>query len=314
MRFGTLKVFTGTILFLLLSALVSPMGMAQETELDQTPPMNEANCPEAYRGEVISINIDDDQVTIELPDGEEEVLDLSLIRQASLDVELGDELVVCQDGTVTVVSEENMEATGDDADLRDRVAETSRRLEEEEEARQIRAIGSSAGMAQDRDSDQEDMEWDQVSAINEANCPEAYRGEVIGISNEWVTLETPDGEKELLDLSRTEQSLLEVAQGNELVVCEDGTVTVPVENMTAMGDDGGLRDRIAETFRRLEEEEAERRRAAARELEQMRMERMRTQPAPARVVPATTPVPMNEPVRVEPARPAPAPQPVRALW
>lgn len=169
------------------------------------------------------------------------------------------------------------------------------------------AIGSPASMAQD-------MEMDQMSAMNRANCPEAYRGEVVRINNDRVALETPDGERTLLDLPRTEQSLLEVALGNELVVCEDGTVTNPVENMTATGDDGGLRDRIAETFRRLEEEEAARREAAARELEQMRMEQMRTQPAPARVVPATTPVPMTEPVRVEEARPAPAPQPVRALW
>jgi hypothetical protein len=123
------------------------------------------------------------------------------------------------------------------------------------------------------------------------------------------------GKKKLLRVPRTRQASLGVAIGNELVVCQDGTVTVPVENMTATGDDGGLRDRIAETFRRLEEEEAARRQAAARELEQMRMEQMRTQPAPApRAIPATTPVPMTEPVRVEEARPAPAPQPVRALW
>jgi hypothetical protein len=169
------------------------------------------------------------------------------------------------------------------------------------------AIGSPATQAQD-------MELPQTPLMNRANCPEAYRGEVVRINNDRVALEMPDGERKLLDLSRTDQALLEVALGNELVVCEDGMVTNPVENMTATGDDGGLRDRIAETFRRLEEEEAERRRAAAAQEEQMRMERMRTQPAPARVIPATTPVPMTEPVRVEPARPAPAPQPVRALW
>lgn len=156
------------------------------------------------------------------------------------------------------------------------------------------------------------MEMDQMSAMNRANCPEAYRGEVVRINNDRVALETPDGERTLLDLSRTDQAVLGVALGNELVVCEDGKVTNPVDNMTATGDDGGLRDRIAETFRRLEEEEAARREAAARELEQMRMEQMRTQPV--QTAPATTPVPMREPVRVEPARPAPAPQPVRALW
>lgn len=169
------------------------------------------------------------------------------------------------------------------------------------------AIGSPATQAQD-------MELAQMPSMNRANCPEAYRGKVVRINNDRVALEMPNGERTLLEVPRTEQALLGVAIGNDLVVCEDGTVTVPVENMEATGDDGGLRDRIAETFRRLEEEEAERRRAAARELEQMRMEQMRTQPAPTRVVPATTPVPMTEPVRVEEARPAPAPQPVRALW
>jgi hypothetical protein len=170
------------------------------------------------------------------------------------------------------------------------------------------AIGSPASMAQE-------MQLAQRPPMNRANCSEAYRGKVVRINNDRVAIEMPDGERRLLDLSRTQQSLLEVALGNELVVCQDGTVTVPVENMTATGDDGGLRDRIAETFRRLEEEEAARRQAAARELEQMRMEQMRTQPAPApRAIPATTPVPMTEPVRVEEARPAPAPQPVRALW
>jgi hypothetical protein len=167
------------------------------------------------------------------------------------------------------------------------------------------AIGSPATQAQD-------MELAQTPPMNRANCPEAYRGEVVRINNDRVALEMPDGERKLLDLSRTDQALLEVALGNELVVCEDGMVTNPVENMTATGDDGGLRDRIAETFRRLEQEEAERRRAAARELEQMRMEQMRTQPV--QTAPATTPIPMREPVRVEEARPAPAPQPVRALW
>lgn len=148
----------------------------------------------------------------------------------------------------------------------------------------------------------------QMPRMNEANCPEAYRGKVISINNEWVTVERPNGERELLDLSKTEQSLLGVGMGNELVVCEDGTVTNAIEEMEAMGDDNGLRDRIAETFRRLEEEEAARRRAAAQQMEEMRMERMRTQPQPVRVAPAAAPTPMPEPVRVEEA------QPVRALW
>jgi hypothetical protein len=167
------------------------------------------------------------------------------------------------------------------------------------------AIGSPATQAQD-------MEVAQMPQMNRANCPEAYRGEVVRINNDRVAVEMPDGERTLLEVPRTEQALLGVAIGNELVVCEDGTVTVPVENMEATGDDGGLRDRIAETFRRLEEEEAARRRAAAQELEQMRTEQMRTQPV--QTAPATTPIPIREPVRVEEARPAPAPQPVRALW
>jgi hypothetical protein len=168
------------------------------------------------------------------------------------------------------------------------------------------AIGSPASMAQE-------MQLAQMPQMNRANCSEAYRGRVVRINNDRVAIEMPDGERRLLDLSRTQQSLLEVALGNELVVCQDGTVTVPVENMEATADDGGLRDRIAETFRRLEQEEAARREAAARELEQMRMEQMRTQP-PVQAAPAAAPTPMPAPVRVEPARPAPAPQPVRALW
>ena len=148
----------------------------------------------------------------------------------------------------------------------------------------------------------------QMERMNKANCPEAYRGKVIDIDNEWVTVERPNGEKELLDLSRTEQSLLGVAMGNELVMCQDGTVTNPIDNMEAMGEDSGLRDRIAETFRRLEEEQAARRRQAAREMEQIRMERMRSRPVP--VAPAAVPVREPEPIRVQEARP----QPVRALW
>ncbi len=168
------------------------------------------------------------------------------------------------------------------------------------------AIGSPAGMAQE-------MQLAQRPPMNRENCSEAYRGRVVRINNDRVAVEMPNGERRLLSVPRTQQASLGVAIGNELVVCQDGTVTVPVENMAAMGDDGGLRDRIAETFRRLEQEEAERRRAAARELEQTRMEQMRSQPV--QTAPATTPVPMREPVRVEPARPAPAPQqPVRALW
>lgn len=169
------------------------------------------------------------------------------------------------------------------------------------------AIGSPAGMAQE-------MQLAQRPPMNRANCSEAYRGRVVRVNNDRVALEMPNGERTLLGVPRTEQALLGVAIGNELVVCQDGTVTVPVENMEATADDGGLRDRIAETFRRLEEEEAERRRAAARELEQMRTEQMRTQPAPVQAAPAAAPTPMPAPVRVEPARPASAPQPVRALW
>jgi hypothetical protein len=152
--------------------------------------------------------------------------------------------------------------------------------------------------------------WAQMSRMNEANCPEAYRGKVVDVDNEWVTVERPNGERELLDLSRTEQSLLGVAMGNELVMCEDGTVTNSIENMEAMGDDNGLRDRIAETFRRLEEEQAARRRQAAQRMEEMRMERMRARPQPVRVAPAAAPTPMPEPepVRVEEA------VPVRGLW
>lgn len=93
----------------------------------------------------------------------------------------------------------------------------------------------------------------QMPRNNQANCPEAYRGKVISINNEWVTVERPNGEKELLDLSRTEQSLLGVGMGNELVMCEDGTVTTATRDMEAMSDDSGLSDRIAETFRRLDE-------------------------------------------------------------
>lgn len=150
----------------------------------------------------------------------------------------------------------------------------------------------------------------QMPRMNEADCPEAYRGQVVDINNEWVTVERPNGERELLDLSKIEQSLLGVARGNELVICQDGTVTTPLDNTEAMGDDNGLRDRIAETFRRLEAEQAARRQQAAREMEQMRMERMRSRPQPVRVAPAAapTPMPQPEPVRVQEA------QPVRALW
>lgn len=153
----------------------------------------------------------------------------------------------------------------------------------------------------------------QMPMMNQANCPEAYRGKVIDIDNEWVTVERPNGERELLDLSGTEQALLGVGMGKTLVICEDGTVTTALENMEAMSDDGGLRDRIAETFRRLEEAEAERREAAAREMERIREERARmerTRTEPVRVAPAAAPTPMPEPVRVEEAQP----QPVRALW
>ncbi len=148
----------------------------------------------------------------------------------------------------------------------------------------------------------------QMPMMNQANCPEAYRGQVIDIDNEWVTVERPNGEKELLDLSRTEQSLLGVGMGKMLVVCEDGMVTTAIENMEAMSDESSLRDRIAETFRSLEEAQEARRRAAAREMEQVRMERTSTSPQPVRVAPAAAPTPMPEPVRVEEARP------VRALW
>jgi len=154
----------------------------------------------------------------------------------------------------------------------------------------------------------------QMPVMNQANCPEAYRGEVIDINNEWVTVERPNGERELLDLSGTEQALLGVGMGKTLVVCEDGTVTNSLENMEAMRDDNGLSDRIAETFRALEAAAEERRRAAAREAEAMRreMERVRmerTRTEPVRVAPAAAPTPMREPVIVEEA-----PQAIPALW
>ena len=151
----------------------------------------------------------------------------------------------------------------------------------------------------------------QMSEMNKLNCPEAYRGNVIDVDNEFVTIERTNGDKELLDISLIEQSLLGVGRGSLLVVCEDGKVTNAIEEMEySTSEESGLRDRIAETFRRLEEEQAARRRTAARELEVIRTERTRTQPV--RVAPAATPprpIPQPQPaVRVEEARP------VRALW
>lgn len=164
-------------------------------------------------------------------------------------------------------------------------------------------ICSPATMAQE-------MQLAQRPQMNRANCSEAYRGKVVRINNDRVAIERPNGERTLLTVPRPQQALLGVAIGNDLVVCQDGTVTTPVENMEATRD-GDLRQRIAETFRRLEQEEAERRQAAAREQE-MRMQPMN--PRPVQTAPATTPAPVPEPVIVQPARPAPAPQPVRALW
>ena len=146
--------------------------------------------------------------------------------------------------------------------------------------------------------------------VAQAERSEDYRGKVIAVNNEVVTIELPNGDRKKVSVTSLDQTRLGIGIGSDIIVYDDRSVALVDSIEDSSAGSTALEDRVNSVFEEIRRRQAEARRLREEALSRIREEReTRRTVRPVRAAPASTPAPAPEPVA-----PAAAPQPVRGLW
>lgn len=150
--------------------------------------------------------------------------------------------------------------------------------------------------------------------IAQVERSEDFRGKVIAVNNEVVTVELPNGDRKKVNVSSLDRTRLGLGIGSDIIVYDDRTVAMVDSTTLNEGESTALEDEVNRVFEEIRRRQEEARRVREEALRRVREEResrtierrieRRPAPEPVRAAPAVAPA----------AAPAAAPEPVRALW